>query len=195
MRRIKWLVPVLAIVMLVGMAPEAKAQVERPWALELYGGVFVPLGPSEWTGSVKTSAGIGVAISYQFTPRLYLLGQGTWGLVTGATVNDTKQPNVDFFGYFLAGAYDFTAGKSVSVLGQLGVGANTLEGEGGGSSNTYFAANGGLKFYYHINPSVGLTLNALAVATLAKKEDFGGTETGTQIIWNLPISAGFIFRF
>lgn len=193
MRWINPLVPVFAVALVAATAPSADAQSDRSWLLELQGGAFVPLSPSTWTEAVKTSVGIGAAVGYQLAPRVYLIASGTWGLVTG---KEEAAPDWDVFGYFISGAYDLTEGKSVSLLAQLGAGGSTYELNASvGESNTYFAVNGGMKALWHINPKVGLSLNALARASFAKKEDFGSTETGTEIIWNLPLTAGVFFRF
>ena len=186
MRRIKWLVPVLAIVLLVGMAPDAQAQVEKPWSVELLGGVFLPLSPTSWTDAVGTSAGVGAVIGHQVTPKIYILANGVWGFVSGATVENVKLPDWDVFGLFLSGAYDFTAGKSVSVMGQVGVGVNSYKLKvDGASSENDFAAQGGFRFRYNISPVVGLTANALVMVSFSDPD----------AVWNLPISAGIFFRF
>jgi hypothetical protein len=168
------------------IAPNADAQIERPWVIELYGGAFVPLSPSSWTDVVATSAGLGATVGYQLAPRIYILANGTWGLVTGATVNDEKQSNWDVFSYFLSGAYDFTEGKSVSLLGQLGVGGTSFKQDIlDATSETKFAVNGGFKLYWNINPQIGLTLNTIVVVAF--------TENDPTV--NLPVSAGVVFRF
>ncbi len=186
MRRITWLVPVLAIALLFGSVPQAEAQVERPWVIELYGGGFIPLSPEGWTDAVDISAALGATVGYQIIPKIYILANGSWGLVTGATINSIKLTDWDVFSYFLSGAYDFTEGKSVSVLGQVGVGAQTLSpSQEGLESETNFAANGGFKFYWYINPQIGLTLNTFVVVAFAEDDT----------IVNLPLAAGVFFRF
>lgn len=186
MRRIKWLVPVFALGMLMGIAPNAKAQMaEKPWVIEGYGGAFIPLSPSSWTDAVGVSAGIGAAVGYQVAPKIYILVNGAWGLVTGSQINDVQQPDWDVFGYYVSGAYDFTEGKPVSLLGQLGVGANTFKPDiEGASSTTDIAVTGGFKVYYNINPTFGVSLNALLT--------YAFTEGDATL--NLPISAGVFFR-
>jgi hypothetical protein len=179
MRWSKPLAPIFTIALLAGTASGADAQSERSWLLELSAGAFQPLSPGLWTDSVKT----------EVVPRVYLLASGSWALVTG----EDPAPDWDVFGYFISAAYRIAGGERLSLTVQAGAGGTTYEL--GATKNRYFAANGGLKAYWHLNPKVGLSLSALPTASFAKKEDFGSAETGSQVIWNLPVSGGVFFRF
>ena len=155
MRRLNWLVPVVALAVLLPTRADAQ-RLEKPWLVQVSGAYVLTSGA--YGALVKDGWSVAGTVGYGITPAFYLLGSfaSTWhGGAEGAVV----LPDYTNYSYF--GMFAFNATAQVTnwdLLLLLGAGGMTLSPEGGESS-TFFALNGGARAYYYFTPSVGLALD------------------------------------
>ena len=79
-------------VLLVMGGSAARAQVEKPWVLDGYGGFFIPAG--SYADVVKASPGVGFGLAYYVSPAIVVGGNFNWGSICPRLFFCRHHPNL-----------------------------------------------------------------------------------------------------
>lgn len=179
----------LAILMCVAAAGSWAQDVQRPWMVEVHGGISVPTFDIE--DLVDPGPSIGIGLAYQVSERVLLMAEGDLGLHSGAG-EGAADVNVFHYlgkvGYLLYRSED----GRLRIFVNAGLGAMTFDPDvDEADAQTYFAINAGAKLHYLLTERIGLVVSPQGDIAFTSEEDGFTGSTG----WVWPFSAGFSYAF
>lgn len=202
---------------LIPLASPAQAQMSGEtgtWSIDARGGVAVPAG--DLSDAVDVGPTFGLGIAYRVHPRVSIRVDGDLDIYSGADLQTGagtfELPDLNLWHYNAGVGIELTepGASRWDVTANLGAGATTFDGDafttsGGttveGLSETYFTANGGLKFGYDVHPNVNVYAGGQWYLAFTDEEDTAGLTGGTgqgeglDTASSLPLTLGVKLKF
>lgn len=201
---------------LVPLASPAQAQMmgeTSKWSIDGRGGIAVPAG--DLSDAVDVGPTFGLGIAYRVHPRVSIRVDGDVDVYSGADVQTAagtvELPDLNLWHYNAGVGVELTepGASRWDVTANVGAGATTFDGDAfttngttvDGLSETYFTANGGLKFGYDVSRNVNVYAGGQWYLAFTDEEDTAGLTPGGQqgsgldTASSIPLTLGLKLKF